>query len=82
MGELTNTKFSDYNVIVQSPWAEWHYKIKTFSYAQFAERWTWQKVWMTKWTMVWRNNEMGYGLNENEMDYGLNENEMDYGLEE
>ena len=32
--ELTNIKFSDYNVIVQSPRAEWLYKIKTlFKYS-------------------------------------------------
>ena len=32
MRELTNTKSSDYNVIVKLPSAEWSYKIKTFFY--------------------------------------------------
>ena len=51
--ELTNTKSSDYNVIVQSPSAKWNYKIKTLYFqVQLAERWTSQEIWMTRWTMV------------------------------
>ena len=61
MRELTNTKSSDYNIIVQSPWAEWLYKIKAlFKYnwlkgecdkktelqdGQWFERKEWDGLW-------------------------------------
>ena len=64
MRELTNTKSSDYNVIVQSPSAEWHY---SWLKGDCDKRFQWQDglwfegkwdgLWfegIMRWTMVWR----------------------------
>ena len=70
MRELINTKSSDYNVIIQSPWAEWLYKIKTlFKYNWLkGERDTkieWQDgLWLeeNEWDGLWfEGNEWYYG---------------------
>ena len=70
MRELINTKSSDYNVIIQLPWAEWLYKIKTlFKYSWLkGERDTkieWQDgLWLeeNEWDGLWfEGNEWYYG---------------------
>ena len=48
-------------------------KLKHFLKYSWLKGESWQEVWMTKWTMVWRNNEMDYGLKENEWNYDKTE---------